>query len=156
MSTTVNRRNRVDHLTQEVARSLATKVVLFHSALAGRLGLNATALKCLDVLRSADPPLTATELAQRTGLTGGAITTIADRLEAEGFIERVRDPHDRRRWDLRASASSRQAVLDLFAPLRNSIATICEAFTDQELDVVTEFLTKLGTAMDVAADDLRT
>jgi DNA-binding MarR family transcriptional regulator len=156
MSTAVNRRNRVDHLTQEVARSLATKVVLFHSALAGRLGLNATALKCLDVLRSADPPLTATELAQRTGLTGGAITTIADRLEAEGFIERVRDPHDRRRWDLRPIASGRQAVLDLFAPLRNSIATICEGFTDQELDVVTEFLTKLGTAMDLAADDLRT
>jgi DNA-binding MarR family transcriptional regulator len=156
MSTAVSRRNRVDHLTQEVARSLATKVVLFHSALAGRLGLNATALKCLDVLRSADPPLTATELAQRTGLTGGAITTIADRLEAEGFIERVRDPHDRRRWDLRPIASSRQAVLDLFAPLRKSIATICEGFTDQELDVVTEFLTKLGTAMDIAADDLRT
>ena len=156
MATAVNRRNRVDHLTQEVARSLATKVVLFHSALAGRLGLNATALKCLDVLRSADPPLTATELAQRTGLTGGAITTIADRLEAEGFIERVRDPHDRRRWDLRPISSRRQAVLDLFAPLRNSIATICEGFTDQELDVVTEFLTQLGSVMDLAANDLRT
>jgi DNA-binding MarR family transcriptional regulator len=156
MSTAVNRRDRVDHLTREVARSLATKVVLFHSALAGRLGLNATALKCLDVLRNAHPPLTATELAQRTGLTGGAITTIADRLEAEGFIERVRDPHDRRRWDLRPIASSRFAVLDLFAPLRDSIATICEGFSDQELDVVTEFLTKLGTAMDLAADELRT
>ena len=30
MAIAVNRRNRVDQLTQEVARSLATKVVLFH------------------------------------------------------------------------------------------------------------------------------
>jgi DNA-binding MarR family transcriptional regulator len=155
MSISGERRARIDHLTREVARGLATKTVLFHSALAGRLGLNATALKCLDVLRSSDPPMTASELAERTGLTGGAITTIADRLEAEGFIERVRDPHDRRRWELRAIASSRKQVLDLFAPLRDAMATICEDLTDHELDVVTEFLTKLGTAMDFAADDLR-
>jgi DNA-binding MarR family transcriptional regulator len=99
--------------------------------------------------------MTATELAERTRLTGGAITTIADRLEAEGFIERVRDPHDRRRWELRPIASSRQAVLDLFAPLRGAMATICEDLTNHDIDVVTEFLTKLGTALDLATDDLR-
>jgi DNA-binding MarR family transcriptional regulator len=149
------RRERVERLTHDIARSLATKTVLFHAALASRLGLNATALKCLDVLRGANPPMTATELAELTGLSGGAITAIADRLEAEGFIERARDPQDRRRWELRPIASSRQVVLDLFAPLRGSIATICEDYTDHELDVVTDFMAKLGAAMDVAAADLR-
>ena len=43
-------------------------------------------------------PLTATNLVDLTGLTGGAITGVADRLEAAGFVERVRDPKDRRRW----------------------------------------------------------
>lgn len=58
-------------------------------------------MKCLDLLLASDLPLTAKNLADRIGLTGGAITGVADRLEAAGFVERVRDPHDRRRWELR-------------------------------------------------------
>jgi hypothetical protein len=46
-------------------------------------------------------------------------------------------------------------VLDLFAPLRGSIETICEDYTDHDLDIVTDFMTKLGAAMDVAAANLR-
>jgi DNA-binding MarR family transcriptional regulator len=42
-------------------------------------------------------PLTAGELAQRTGLTTGATTRMIDRLESEGFVRRVPDQADRRR-----------------------------------------------------------
>jgi DNA-binding MarR family transcriptional regulator len=83
------RQERIAELSEGIARELATKTMMFHAALADRLGLGTTDLKCLDLLRAAQVPLTASNLAQLTGLTGGAITGVADRLEAAGFVERV-------------------------------------------------------------------
>jgi DNA-binding MarR family transcriptional regulator len=100
------RRNLITELSERIGRELATKTVLFHQAVATRLGLNATDLKCLDLLRQTQTPLTAANLAALTGLTGGAITGVADRLEAAGFVERVRDRADRRRWELRPSPTA--------------------------------------------------
>jgi DNA-binding MarR family transcriptional regulator len=37
------------------------------------------------------------DLAQRVDMSRAAITTMADRIEAEGYVERGPDPHDRRR-----------------------------------------------------------
>jgi DNA-binding MarR family transcriptional regulator len=155
---TVTKKERqaiVNGLAQDIGRRLATKTVLFHSALAAKLGLSATDLKCLDLLREADPPLTATELAERAGLTGGAITGVTDRLEAGGFVERVRDSDDRRRWEIRPIATSRKVVVDLFAPIRDAMAGICAPYSDAELKVIADFLQKLGLALDEAAEQLR-
>ncbi|HEY4258905.1 MAG TPA: MarR family transcriptional regulator, partial [Schlesneria sp.] len=69
---------------------------MFHQSVADRLGLNVTDHKCLDFLLL-DGPLTAGELAQRTSLTTGAITSVLDRLERVGFVQRQPDPNDRRR-----------------------------------------------------------
>lgn len=149
------RQEQISELTQQIGRQLATKTVLFHAALAARLGLSATDLKCLDLLRDAPTPLTASDLVACTGLTGGAITGVVDRLEAGGFVRRVRDIDDRRRWELHPIEASRQAVLDHFAPLRESIAAICDGYGDADLDVIAAFLTQLGAAMDDAATRLR-
>ena len=46
--------------------------------------------------------MTAGELAERTGLTTGAVTGVVDRLEEAGFVRREDDPGDRRRVILRA------------------------------------------------------
>ncbi len=155
MSNSTRRQEQVWQLTQQIGRSLATKTVLFHGALAGKLGLSATDLKCLDLLRNSELPLTATDLAEQSGLTGGAITGVVDRLEAGGFVERQRDASDRRRWELRPVPGSRQQVLDLFAPLRGSMAEICADYTDDELETISAFLTRLGAAMDDEARRLR-
>jgi DNA-binding MarR family transcriptional regulator len=59
-----------------------------------RLGLHRSDLRCLNLLEHG--PLTAGEIAARTGLTSGAVTALVDRLERAGFVERVRSPEDRR------------------------------------------------------------
>ena len=146
---------QVTELGQHLGRELATKTVLFHTALAGRLGLSATDLKCLDLLRDNPAPLTATNLVELTGLTGGAITGVADRLEGAGFVERVRDPHDRRRWELHPLPHREAEIASLFAPLAASMAALCEAYSSDDLGVVIDFLTKLGAVMDTQTSRLR-
>ncbi len=65
-------------------RQLSTVTILFHQAVADRLGMNVTDHKCADILLRTGST-TAGELAQRTGLTTGAITGVIDRLEKAGF-----------------------------------------------------------------------
>jgi DNA-binding MarR family transcriptional regulator len=149
------RRERIAELSEDIGRELATKTMLFHSALADRLGLGATDLKCLDLLRAAQVPLTASNLVLLTGLTGGAITGVADRLEAAGFVERVRDPDDRRRWELRPKPDRQNEIAALFAPLSASMNKLCSAYDDGELDVIAGFLTGLGVILDEETERLR-
>jgi DNA-binding MarR family transcriptional regulator len=149
------RQERIAELSEGIGRELATKTMLFHSALADRLGLGATDLKCLDLLRAAQVPLTASNLVLLTGLTGGAITGVADRLEAAGFVERVRDPADRRRWELRPKPDRQDEIAALFAPLSASLNKLCSAFDEPELDVLSGFLTGLGAILDDQTERLR-
>jgi DNA-binding MarR family transcriptional regulator len=128
---------------------------MFHQALASRLGLGVTDLKCLDLLRRRKQPLTASNLAELTGLTGGAITGVADRLEAARFVERVRDSGDRRRWELRPLPDRQDEIAALFAPLAGAISDLCATYRDEDLDLLVTFLAGLGELIDVQTARLR-
>jgi DNA-binding MarR family transcriptional regulator len=89
------KRELFTELIDEVRRSqLATD--RFDQAVADALGLNRTDMRCTDVL-DREGAVTAGRLAEATGLTTGAITTVIDRLERSGFARRRPDPADRRR-----------------------------------------------------------
>lgn len=154
-NSTQAREARIAHISETLGRDLATKTVLFHHHLAARLGLSVTDLKCLDLLRTADVPLTAKNLADLIGLTGGAITGVADRLEAVGLVERVRDPVDRRRWELHPVPSRQDEVAALFAPLGTAMTDLAARYGDHELKAIASFLTGLGAVLDVQTEALR-
>jgi DNA-binding MarR family transcriptional regulator len=149
------RPDQIATLSQLISRDLATKNAIFHDAMAESLGLGASDLKCLDLLHRASMPLTPVNLAELTGLTGGAITGVADRLEAAGFIERVRDTKDRRRCELRLLPDRQNAVTAILAPLASATAELCDGYSDDQLAVVIEFLTTLIPVMDAETTRLR-
>src|SRR6516225_8343013 len=74
-------------------RDVGTAAIMFHQAVADRLGLNPTDHKCLDLVHRAGGA-TAGDLAEWTGLTTGAITGLIDRLERAGFVRREDHPGD--------------------------------------------------------------
>lgn len=78
-------------------REQASRTLMFHQAVADRAGLGPTEMKALDLARSEDR-LTAGRLAEVTGLSTSATTSLLDRLERRGFVERRRDPADVGRW----------------------------------------------------------
>ena len=77
-------------------RQMSTGAIMFHQAIADRLGLHATDHKCADLIIR-NGAMTSGRLAELTGLTTGAITGVVDRLEARGIARRATDPGDRRR-----------------------------------------------------------
>ncbi len=80
----------------QLERELSARTLMFHAAIADKVGLSATEHKVLDLLSRAGA-LTAGQLAELTGLDTGAITGLIDRLGKAGFVQREQDPSDRRK-----------------------------------------------------------
>ena len=76
-------------------RDYGVHLTLFRNAMNEWAGLNATDMECLRLL-FLKGIATPSELARHTGLTSGATTTMLDRLEKAGLIERQPNPNDRR------------------------------------------------------------
>ncbi|GGN11307.1 DNA-binding MarR family transcriptional regulator [Actinoplanes campanulatus] len=70
--------------------------MVFRYAIAERLGLTVSDLECLDFLADVGPA-TAGQVAERTNLTTGAVTSVLRRLQQAGWVTTERDPADRRR-----------------------------------------------------------
>jgi DNA-binding MarR family transcriptional regulator len=70
--------------------------MVFRYAIADRLGLTVSDLECLDFLADAGSA-TAGQVAERTNLTTGAVTSMLRRLQQAGYVTAERDPADRRR-----------------------------------------------------------
>jgi DNA-binding MarR family transcriptional regulator len=123
----------------EEFRHLSTATIMFHQAVADRLGVNITDHKCAGILAQRGP-ITAGELAQRTGLTTGAITGVIDRLERAGFARRVRDETDRRRVIIVPDLKRiERKIGPLFQSMAQSTARLCSGYSVQELLLIKEF-----------------
>ena len=129
-----------DEIVGRLARRHSTAVVLFHHAVAERLGLGPTDHKCLDLLRERGA-MAGSDLCAITGLTSGAITGVVARLERAGYLRRERDPNDGRKQVL-SIALERSPIQDVIAPLRKDVAALLENFDTHQLTAIAEFLAR--------------
>jgi len=135
----LNRAELLAALSQEF-RQFATATVLFHQAIADRLGMHVTDHKCAGILLRTGP-ITAGELAQRTGLTTGAVTGVIDRLEKAGFVRRAKDPADRRRVVVEPIQERiEREIAPLFESIGRTMADVCAQYSNQELAVIRDFI----------------
>ncbi len=135
-------------------RQLSTATIMFHQAIADRLGLNVTDHKCMDLLLMKGP-LTAGELAGMTGLTTGAITAVIDRLEQAGFVRREDDPHDRRRVIVQVVPKRCRDIERLFEPFAATFGELSARYTDEELVVILDFMTRSREGLHQSTVELR-
>ena len=99
--------------------------------------------------------MSAGELAEATGLSSAATTTLLDRLERKGFVERERDTVDRRKVRVAMTPTGRELVGDLYGPLRDGSQGLAR-FTDAELEKVLDFLGEATELVDRHRRRLRT
>lgn len=123
-----------------LGREFSARTVLFHDAVASRIGLSATESKCLDIAIRANEPLTAGKLAETTGLTTGAITGLLDRLERAGFIRREKDENDRRQVLIRVMQERLKPIEIIFSEFRHAWETLLAQYDIKDLELVREYL----------------
>jgi DNA-binding MarR family transcriptional regulator len=121
-----------------LVQQFAARVVLFHSAVAERLGLHATDLKVLRLLGR--EPMSAGALADETGLTGAAVTALIDRLENAGYVRRERGAEDRRRVTVHGVPEKLREVNRLYEGQGARMSKLLAKYGAEEFDAIADFL----------------
>lgn len=107
--------------------------------LVGRLlRLNPADLRCLDWLTQG--PMSAGDLAEATGLSSAATTTLLDRLEQKGYIRRERDTTDRRKVLVELTPDGGERLYKLYGPLADEGGQLLARFDDATLEQMRDFL----------------
>ncbi|MDB5051444.1 MAG: transcriptional regulator, MarR family [Fibrobacteres bacterium] len=89
-------------------------------------------------------PLLVNDLGRRINLTSGSITTAVDRMEAQGWVERVADPRDRRARRVRLTPKGESQIVPVFAAHRQAMDGVAEGLTKAERLTLIRLLKKLG------------
>ena len=128
-------------------RSTTQRATQMNVTAAGVIGVNPTDLQCIQLLQHG--PLTAGDLARRTGLTTASITTVIDRLERAGFVARTRDPTDRRRVVVELQVErARSEVAPVYQPVLRAWRELMAGYDERDLLLIAEFLDKVEQAID--------
>jgi DNA-binding MarR family transcriptional regulator len=146
-------RRRQQTAIKEQMRQLSVQLQLLNHRVGEQAKLRAVDVACLEII-GRHGPLSPSALARRAGLHPATMTGILDRLEGGGWIARDRDPADRRGVLVRASRERAADMYRLYSGMNASIDEICAGYTDDQLDLIADFLLRTTDAGRQAADDL--
>ena len=77
-------------------------------------------------------------------LQGAKVGSSPSRLEKKDFVRRERDSHDRRRVTEHANQERLAAFWPYFEPYLKSLSGLLERYSDTELSVITNFLSRIA------------
>lgn len=122
-------------------RENSNAAVMYHTAMGERMGLGPSEEKTIDLLQRLGP-LTAGEIGRHTGLAPATVSNLIDRLEAKGLARRARHPKDRRRVIVEIDWERLAGFDELFAPMVTGLEALYERYTDEQLEVILDFLNR--------------
>jgi DNA-binding MarR family transcriptional regulator len=134
-------RQRLVEAVLAASGASSTMAVFFHGSIAEQFGLGATEMKALLLLSGAGS-LTAGEIAHHIGVTTPSVTTLIDRLEAKGYVRRVRDTRDRRRVIVERDEPRFARLAQVFGSLQENFRDFLAAYTNDQLITIADFLQK--------------
>ncbi|HEX2072769.1 MAG TPA: MarR family transcriptional regulator [Geodermatophilus sp.] len=146
-------RERLLARLRAAGREHSTAAVLFHAAVAEKLGLGATDTKTLDLLER-QGPMSPGRLARLTGLAPASVTGVLDRLQRRGFIRRLRDPEDGRRQLVEIDRARIPPVEELFTDLLAGLDRLYAGYTTEQLALILDWLTRTTEIQRAAAQRL--
>jgi DNA-binding MarR family transcriptional regulator len=114
----------------------------FGQNVAIRFGLSESDIETLESLIEMGAT-TAGRLSELTGLTSGAVTRVIDRLEQAGYVRRMPDPADRRRVIVEIVPEKVAAVQATLGRIGQASAEEIGRYTDAQLDLINDFLTRM-------------
>ena len=150
------------NMTPSARRDLAASLQEFglerdrmRAALARRAGISQNDLDALEHLEAAGS-LTQRDLGERLALTSGAVTMLADRLEAAGLVRRRPHPGDRRYVLLELSADALQRAPAGLGAYHVAIADLIAGIPAEHAKIIGTFLGAAAQAAAGAAGSMAT
>jgi DNA-binding MarR family transcriptional regulator len=153
VSSDADRRGELLAALHQAGREHSNAAVMFHAAVGARMGLGMTEEKTLDLLER-DGPLTAGEIVASTGLAPASVSGLVDRLERKGFVRRSRDHADGRRVIVEIERDRVASFGALFADFVSGLEALYADYTDEQLDVILDFLRRSAAVQQQATGAL--
>lgn len=153
---TAAHRGRLTRAIKESLRDLGAQLSLLSHSVGARVDLKPTELECLDLI-TRHGPLSPSALARLAGLHPATMTGILDRLERGGWIDRGRDPSDRRGVLIQAARGRGAEILRLYlvdSGMNTAMDQICAGYDDGELQLLADFLHRTAAAARAGAGKL--
>ena len=147
------RRRRLVTAIKDSLRELNSQLSVLNHHVGARVELRDVDLGCLELL-ARHGPLSPGALARRAGLHPATVTGIVDRLERTGWVARERDRADRRALLVRPLRGRGAELFRLYAGMNRSLDEICAGYTDEQLTLLADFLSRTTAAGRAAADDV--
>ena len=138
MTALAGRRAQLAALIRQYQRDIDA----FDQAVADRVGLSRTDLRCLDLvleLTVAGTAVTPRRLAEAAGLTPSTITSVLDRLERAGYLRRIREQGDRRQVRLQLTATFAEVAEEIFGPVAAEGEAQLRQLSDAEAETLIAF-----------------
>jgi DNA-binding MarR family transcriptional regulator len=147
------RRRRLVTAIKDSLRELNSQLSVLNHHVGARLELRDVDLGCLELL-ARHGPLSPGALARHAGLHPATMTGIVDRLERAGWVARERDPADRRAVLVRPLRERGAELFRLYGGMNRSLDEICAGYSDEQLMLLADFLSRTTTAGRAATEDL--
>jgi DNA-binding MarR family transcriptional regulator len=150
---TARRRRRTTNTIKESLRELSNQLSLLNHHVGAQVELRDVDLDCLELLNR-HGPLNPSALARRAGLHPATMTGVLDRLERGGWVARDRDPHDRRAVVVQVRRERGGELFRLYSGMNASLDGILADYSDDQLELLADFLRRTTDAGRTATDEL--
>ena len=139
------RRRRLTRTIKESLRELSNQLSLLNHHVGAHVELKDVDLDCLELINR-HGPLNPSALARHAGLHPATMTGILDRLERGGWVVRERDPSDRRAVFIRVRRDRAPELFRLYAGMNASMDQLCAGYSDDQLELLADFLRRTTNA----------
>jgi DNA-binding MarR family transcriptional regulator len=146
------RRRRIAEAKQSL-RELRIELAVLNHRVGSRIEIKDVDFDCLDVI-TRHGPIGPSALARRIGVHLATMTGILDRLERGGWIVRERDESDRRAVLVRGVPDKQRDIFRLYDGMNRSLDKILESYSDDQIDLIVDFLRRCTEAGQSATDQL--
>jgi DNA-binding MarR family transcriptional regulator len=140
-------------MAKQSLRDLRIELAVLNHRVGSRIELKDTDFDCLDII-TRHGPISPTALSRRAGVHLATMTGILNRLERGGWIVRDRVNNDRRAVLLRGVPDKQRHIIRLYDGMNRSLDVILDSYTDEQIDLINDFLRKCVEAGQSAADQL--
>lgn len=141
-----NDKQLLETFTTEL-RKFGVKNILNQQQIANQLNISNYDFITIQILEETGP-ITAGEIAKRTGISTGSVTALLDRLEKEHYIQRERDPDDRRKVLIVPQYNDKQDVQELYNDLNHSMLGLFQSYDTSEQRAIIDFLEKASEVLE--------
>ena len=146
------RRRRIAAAKQSL-RELRIELAVLNHRIGSRIEIKDIDFDCLDII-TRHGPISPTALARRVGVHLATMTGILARLESGGWIVRDRVENDRRAVAVRGVPDKQRDIVRLYDGMNSSLDEILEGYSDDQIDLVVDFLRRCTEAGQHSADRL--